>query len=506
MTLLGVDLNATSARAVQGPLGDYPLSVPLDPPSGPLPLVLNLKTSSPELGESGRKLLRNLPHFTCSNFLPHLGQQGASARRWKAGRHNLDAAQALTLVWKRLAGACNRTSGVVLALPDYLGRHQAELVRNLGSNLKIPVLGSVSSLLAAALAGYAEQNWIGSVLVLDIDDHALSVGLVQSVEGQAHLLDSRHFPKYGLKVWQDRLINALSDTCVLQSRRDPRDVPEAEQVLFEQLDALLDAGAHGRMIQLGIQAPQWYQNLLVHPEQATNFCAHLSRQVAQEVEAFYHTLGPEEIPASLLLTAAVSRLPGLASLLRAQMEEWVGVQDPQATPSRPRTMVEDFGEGLIQDTGGQIINVAPLVPLALARAAHGLGAFFQRGDLPKGHLDRVAPLPLPQPVEAGPPRIHFQGLDYFLNDPNFTLGAQIGCHLSFDSERFPTVAPRHCEILFDHRTFLLFNRSREGTLVNDSPVPGSVILHPGDWIRLGPQGPLLRFLGNSGGRPLNTTA
>src|SRR5207249_3386632 len=121
----------------------------------------------------------------------------------------------------------------------------------------------------------AEQSWAGSVIVVDIDDHALSIGLLRALDGEAHVLEARHFPQLSLRVWQDRLINALSDTCVLQSRRDPRDVPMAEQALYEQLDGLLDAALNGRMIQIAIQAPQWYQNLLVRPEETVSFCAHL---------------------------------------------------------------------------------------------------------------------------------------------------------------------------------------------------------------------------------------
>jgi pSer/pThr/pTyr-binding forkhead associated (FHA) protein len=45
---------------------------------------------------------------------------------------------------------------------------------------------------------------------------------------------------------------------------------------------------------------------------------------------------------------------------------------------------------------------------------------------------------------------------------------------------------------------VLYTRSKEGTLVNDSPVTGSVMLRAGDWIRLGARGPVVRFLGHHG--------
>jgi hypothetical protein len=501
MKLLGLDLNATCARAVHGPVGEYPLALPLDPPGQDLPLVLTLEKHPPQVGRSGLRLYRDQPHLTCSNFLAELGATGPGAMRWQAGRRFVDSSQALAVVWQRLGPACARAGGVVLSLPSYLTRAQADLIRSLGVKQRATLLGSVPSLLAAALAGYAEQTWIGSVVVVDIDNHALMVGLVRAVDGEAHLLETRHFPQLGLKAWQDRLINGLADNCVLQSRRDPRDVPVAEQALFEQLDILMDAALHGRMIQLGIQAPHWYQNLLVHPDESSGFCVPLARQVVREVEAFYQMVPSEEVPPSMLLTGAAGRLPGLALLLRSYMEEMILV--PQAEGAKQRLLSEeDFGEGLIQHSSGQIAGVALLAPDAAARAAHSLGAFFQNGDWPRGHLDIAAPLPLPQPLEAGPPRLNFQGQDFFLKDPNFVLGSQTSCHLLFDSRRFPLVAPRHCEIMFDQRAYLLFNRSRDGTFVNDTAVVGSAVLHPGDWIRLGPEGPLVRFLGQSDGRPM----
>jgi hypothetical protein len=286
---------------------------------------------------------------------------------------------------------------------------------------------------------------------------------------------------------------------VRQSRRDPRDVPQAEQALFEQLGILLEAGLHGRLVQLGIQAPQWYQNLLVHPEETTGFCASLTRQVAREVEAFYQMVPAEEVPPSVLLTARVGRLPGLAALLRAYIEDVV--QEPHSVLAKqPALSEEDFGDGLIQHSASQIAGVAVLAADAPARAAHGMAISFQQGCWPRGHSESSAPLPLPQPVEAGPPRLNFQGQDYILKEPAFALGTQVGCHLLFDSRRFPLVAPRHCDILFDQRVYRLFNRSRDGTLVNDAAVAGSAILHAGDWIRLGAEGPLVRFLGQTGSR------
>jgi pSer/pThr/pTyr-binding forkhead associated (FHA) protein len=80
----------------------------------------------------------------------------------------------------------------------------------------------------------------------------------------------------------------------------------------------------------------------------------------------------------------------------------------------------------------------------------------------------------------------------------FTLGRDPSCDIVFESELYPTVSARHCEVVLDRSVYLVRDRSRHGTLVNDCPVMQQTSLRPGDWIRLGPAGPLLRFLGRPG--------
>ncbi len=145
-----------------------------------------------------------------------------------------------------------------------------------------------------------------------------------------------------------------------------------------------------------------------------------------------------------------------------------------------------------------------MTPDAAARGAHSVAPYFQRGDIASGHLHDAAPLPLPQPLEAGPARLHYQGQDYLLGAGKFQIGRQAGLDLVFDAEHWPGVSARHCEIVYERRCHMLCDRSREGTLVNDRPATQPVPLRPGDWIRLGPSGPLLRFLGQSA--DLRTTA
>jgi hypothetical protein len=179
----------------------------------------------------------------------------------------------------------------------------------------------------------------------------------------------------------------------------------------------------------------------------------------------------------VLITAAAGRLPGLAAALDRSVERHGG---------REQEPLDERGQGQTR--------VQVLAADAPARAAHDLAARFHRGELPHGHLD-AAPLPPPQPVDAGQPRLQFRGQDFVLCGLSFALGRHPGCDLVFDEQAHPAVAPRHCEIVFERRQYVLRNRSPQGTLVNKRPVLQQIVLQAGDWVRLGADGPLLRFLG-----------
>ena len=497
MTMLALDWNATRVRAVLGAAGDYPVPVPLAPPSLDLPIAISLNKSAPEVGASALRLCRSAAHLVCQAFLPHLTDQSIPGLRWQAGRHSLDARAACDLVWRRLHSLSATSQGIVLTLPGYLLPEQALTLGRLGEHARLSVLGSVPTILTAALAGHAEQFWLRTVLVVDVDDHALTLGWVKLVADKAQLIDSRSFTHLGLRCWNERLLNVLSDLCVRQHRRDPRDAPMAEQSLYDQLEPLTEAALKHQAIQLGVQGQQWFKHLLVHPEQTLQFCRPLARQAAHEAEHLLLCWPPSELPRCIVLTHQAGRLPGLVEALWPLVSPSSSAETKLPANNETGYHDEDFGEELMFPDTEERGGVMVLPPEAPARSAHGLAELFRKGSLPAGHLETIAPLSGPPPVAAGPPRLHFQGRDYLLREASFTLGSQFGCQLQFDRHEYPDVSARHCEILCDQRTFTLHNRSREGTLVNDYPVSGSIVLHAGDRIRLGPHGPLLRFLGTS---------
>jgi hypothetical protein len=478
MTLLGLDLNATRARAAAGAAGEFPRAVPLDAPHVALPLAVSLAGGCPELGAFALRQCRRWPHLTRTGFLAT--PRGAERDEG-----------ALVLVLERLARVARGRGSAAVAVPAYLATDQVGRLLALAGKAGLDLSGAVAAPLALALTAHAERPWFGTALALDADDHALTVAALAAADGQAHLLEARTLPGLGLRAWRERLLNALADRCILQSRRDPRDTPAAEQALFDQLDEVLGACRHRRGARVTLETGAWFQELLLEPDDARAFCAPLARQALAAVADAFLDPWPWGAPATVLVSADAARLPGLVEGVRAALDRWRAMAREAVEPLDPP---EDFGEGLLDEDD----ETAPIVVLAAdaaARAAHGLAAHFAGEELPPGYLDTAAPLPLALPVEAGPTRLRYRGEEFPLDRPRFALGRQPACDLVFDGEAFPMVAPRHCEIVRADGALTLWARGRTGTLVNECAVRQSVALRPGDTIRLGREGPLLRLLG-----------
>ncbi|HZZ80681.1 MAG TPA: hypothetical protein VFE62_19415, partial [Gemmataceae bacterium] len=393
MTVLAFDWNATRVRGVVGRAGEMPLPMPLEPPHFELPLAIGLD-HKPDVGASALARCRSASRQTCASFLPHLG----SAKRW----HTLNAEGACDLIWQRLQSPASSARAVVLTLPAYLQNAQADALRKLGEKSRLPMLGSISTLLAAALAGHALHYWQRSVLVIDADDHAMSLGWVKGLADRAHLIEARSFTQLGVRAWKERQIDALSDRFIREHRRDPRDVPSAEQSIFDQLDALALAALTRRPMQVGVNGTQWFKHLLVRPEHTIHHCRALAQQAAQEAAQLLTCWPKTEMPPAILVTHQASRLPGFIDALRPLLAEPASSTSETILPPTRVTGVEfeDFGEDLlVEETPTRHVMV--LTPEAPAQAAHGLVRQFRSGALPAGHVDKIVPMGPALPKRAG---------------------------------------------------------------------------------------------------------
>src|ERR1700682_2561018 len=123
MSVIGLDLNATRARAVHGPASQVPVALRLEGEHRDFPVALSLEGRHPVAGGAGATLCRRLPHLACLDFLPCLGD----VRVWTAGRLRLAAGRALGLVFDALNRRLGKSEGLAVALPPYLTEAQAAL-------------------------------------------------------------------------------------------------------------------------------------------------------------------------------------------------------------------------------------------------------------------------------------------------------------------------------------------------------------------------------------------
>src|SRR5207245_2590845 len=142
-----------------------------------------------------------------------------------AGRHRFDALKALTVVFESFQPTLGHAKGIVLAVPAYLTRAQVMLLPPLAEKTSLPLLGAVQAPLANALTAYREEPWSGLALVVDIDDHALTAAAVSANDHQLTIDAAQSWPQLNLRVWKGRLIDAVADRCIRQSRPDPPDPP-----------------------------------------------------------------------------------------------------------------------------------------------------------------------------------------------------------------------------------------------------------------------------------------
>jgi hypothetical protein len=321
MTLLCLDLTASRARAVCGPMGS-PRPVMLDDRERELPLALSLEGKYPAVGCAGMALCRRLPHLACLDFLPYLGK----ARTWGAGRQRLNAGKALSVALEHIRPLCAHVGGLALVLPGYLSRPQVgELAGIVGQSRLPPLAGSVAAPLAAAWAAHGQNPWCGLALVLDADLHALTWTALAADEPdaprQVRTVGQQTVPQLGVASWKERVLDGVADRCIRQSRRDPRESAAAEQAIWDQLDTAFDAAARGQNIELAIQSAHWYQHLILAPSDLALFCKRPLQRVVRSMHDLLGAVQADGPPAVVLVTAVAARLPGLLGCLEENTAE-----------------------------------------------------------------------------------------------------------------------------------------------------------------------------------------
>lgn len=371
--LLGLDLTASRIRGL-AVAGGHTNPVPLDRTTDELPLFINLEPRVPDVGRSGYAAARKHPHLVCSNFLPQLGQP----REWRGTRATLTPESALAATFEKIrAAVLAEADAAAIALPSYLVAPQVKSLREIAAKAKFPAIGTASAPLAVAAhraklvlkprkpSSSPNPEWVvpirpqdagpGEIVFVDADEFALSAAVVSVQPAEVRLLSLAAWPKLSMKAWKDRLIDTLSDRCVRLCRRDPRDSADAEQALFEQLDAALEKVRQAQPVTLVLRGEKWYQDLVQQPTDFDAHCMALIKASAENLRDVVANAGSAAPPRAVWLTDAAAKLPGLAAAIFQNASE--------------RT------------------EVAVLPPDAVTEAAAALQARWQADRLPRVHLD-----------------------------------------------------------------------------------------------------------------------
>src|SRR5262249_52181632 len=149
---------------VLGPADREPSSMPLKDDSAELPMILSLEGRRPQLGSAGANIARQAPHLTCFDFLASLGEE----REWKAGRHRLDSAKALAIVFEEIREVWGRADGIGVATRGYWTRPRAALLGLLAGRAKLRGAGSIASPLANGLAAFSPKPGTGPAILIDV--------------------------------------------------------------------------------------------------------------------------------------------------------------------------------------------------------------------------------------------------------------------------------------------------------------------------------------------------
>jgi hypothetical protein len=355
-TAVGLDVNSSRARAAVGlPWDPSPRALPLADLHVELPLLISFEQRTPAVGWPGYRLLRVVPHLVRRDFLNEFG-----ALRERTAAARFQAADAVALLAQQLRREMPAGHAVALVTPAYLTPGQAAQLTDALIRAEVNVVGS-----AAAPLGLAAtiSSPFGTALVLDADEHALTWSVMISEGHNVRLLASHSIKPASVRVWFDRLIDAVSDRCVRLCRRDPRDSAAAEQSLFEQLDSALNAPRKELQVTLNLRTEHWFQELKVSLEDFEHFTATLARLAVdgmRQVAADAHTAAPVMArPDVLLVTADAARLPGLVAAATQNVPE----------PTTIRVLSAD----------------------ALAVAGHALAGHCLRGDLGGAHNGAAIP-------------------------------------------------------------------------------------------------------------------
>lgn len=342
---------------------------------------------------------------------------------------------------------------VVLAVPGSLRPRQLGLLAGIAAAAGLQADGFIDLAVAAAATVPTGPR------VLHLDLH-LHQAVLTELTGQQSLRRGRVelAPRVGQRVLHECWARWIAGSMVGRTRFDPLHHAASEQSLMDRLPEWLEALEQREEVEAAIDSP--------HGRIAAPFTREDALLAA---EAFYAQL-VELVrgqlrggPVTLLLGHRTRVLPGLAERLAALPGVETQRLDPGAV-SRGLTQWPGAGEG------GLLIALPRSIPLP------------------------PDPSPAVTPSRA-PTHLLHAGQAHRLQEGELILGIDPdGVRTIRLAGRPAGVSRQHCRVAASGGRVELLDDSRYGTWVNGRRVQGSVLLAPGDKVRLGTPGVILDLI------------
>ena len=268
-----------------------------------VPLAITRAGRLWQLGWPAWKRHRQEPRQILYDFLPELYPRQV----WYPGGKRLTARQLVQLIAEMLRPHGQQAGRTILLVPAYLQSEQAAfLVRELqAAGLPSPI--ALWQDLVWLVAGLVEGVPAGVLCLVDVDDWACVITSGQIQSGEVYVGQRLRLRELGRRVWLERVMLAASELAIRDFRRDPRRTPEADQCLYEQIEAHW-AGLTQHRHTLNITTPDFHCRLTLTPELVQRSCLTLAQQSARAVANFLATLRQQAMP-EVWLTARAGELP-----------------------------------------------------------------------------------------------------------------------------------------------------------------------------------------------------
>ena len=259
----------------------------------------------------------------------------------------------------------------------------------------------------------------------------------------------------------DTWLNTVAEAFVQQSRFDPLHTATTEQMLVNRLGGWLSEASRGDHVQLELEFGGTRYNAELESLALVGAVAPLYQQIASRLRAIFRA---DDVPA-IQITDRVSRLPGLAEMLKARIGGEVFALESGATARGALARCRDAASN-----SGSVSLLRQLPwDQSAAEIAH---------DVSEG------------PSHGVPTHLLFGSKAWEIGNSALDLGSQdtgSGMAIALDAD-MPGVSRRHCSLTRAKGQCVLEDHSRYGTFLNGHRISGSSVLQVGDVIRIGSPG------------------